>query len=410
MTGRRGLSALTTVALVLSSTPSALARFTADPVTADVTAFLVSKQTREGTFFSEEQPAYATAEAVVSVQAGDGSEGAVSRALQAISSHGQESSDRGGRVGLIILGIVAAGGDPRDLGGFNYVGRLDELYNPATGSYDDKNLYSHALGIIGKAASGGTVPGQAILYLSTGRCGSGGLSHTPGCVAGDHDVDTTSLGLMALISAGIPRNDERIAAARRALVDSRNAEGGFGQFAGEKTNANSTAMALAAISSLDEDPRAAPWTDHLGGPLQQMKSLTTPSGGIRYAHDRQDVDQRATVQGLLGLSGWPLPVRHGPRIHQAKGNPASDVGNTGPSSLSENANTPTHQGSVPSQTQDRKDGAEPRVAEDGHVRSLQLDANRGEPDGPRGLPLAALATLMAALATLISHRRSMQSR
>lgn len=279
--------------------------------------WVAERQTANGALFSAEQTADATAEAVAALVAGDGPRDAIDRALGYLAERGASRATRGAYAARIVMGVVAAGRDPRDFGGTDYVARLRSFYNPATGAYDDQNVYANALATLGAVSAGETPSPQTIAWFRANQCASGGFSQALGC-ANTPDVDTTSLALTVLVRGGVEPTDPARTRARGYLVAARNPAGGYGQFAQGDTNVNSTALALTAIAALGEDPTAGPWSRDDTDPLRALLALQDPSGGFRYAAGKPKPDEYGTVQAIIGAAGKAYPVPAGTAGRRAR--------------------------------------------------------------------------------------------
>ena len=307
---RRGPRPLVASAVVLacmlsSSAEGASNRFDASAAGA---AYILSTQTNSGSFFSVDYPPYSVAEAISALASTHAGAASFEDALVYMSSDPSTSTDRGGRTGLMIMGIVAAGRDPRTFGGIDWVELLHSNYDPKTGIYDDRNLYSDALGLLGDVAAKQEVPDAAITYVKANQCAdSGGFGQAAGCLS-KADVDTTSIVIDGLIASGMSKSDQVIERARSFLIDSENIDAGFGNYPEDKTNSNSTGLALTAMAALGEDPLTGSWSKDGRSPVTALLELQTPSGAFKWQQSDTRSSDPATVQALLGLSGYSLPI------------------------------------------------------------------------------------------------------
>jgi hypothetical protein len=245
------------------------------------------------------------AEAITSLVAGGGGEAGVRRALALVEANGVERAEaRAAYAGRIVMGLVAAGRDPRRFGGYDYAARLASFFDPVTGAYD-RGIYSDALAVLGVIAATGSIPARAADYLRANQCVDGGFGHEEACAFGA-DLDTTALVVCALTGAG--ESGPALRKAREYLVSARNIDGGFGHHPGEVTNANSTGLVLSALAALREDPGTAPWRSGDTDPVGALLRLQSSSGGFRFVASG-GTDDYATVQGIVGMAGRAYPVR-----------------------------------------------------------------------------------------------------
>lgn len=285
-------------------------------------SWLVSRQQPGGAFFTPSQSADMAAETLSAVVAGDGSPVAIERALRYLRETGPERAEtKPAYAGRIAAGIVAAGADPSDLGGYDYTARLRRAYNPTTGAYDS-NLYANALAALGVVAAEGALPERAITYLRTNQCADGGYSWREGCLA-PADVDTTAVVTSVLLAAGVPVEDTTVSRARMFLQRVQDPSGGFPLEAGRPVNANSTGLALSLIAALGEDPAGEPWRREGGDPVGALVALQLPDGGFRYTAGDDTPNDYATVQAIPGLAGRALPIAPAPRASTASPAPVS---------------------------------------------------------------------------------------
>jgi hypothetical protein len=286
------------LAFILFCVSAAPALATPDPQdgAAGGAAWLASQQRAGGdlTSFSGSS----VADLIVALLAGGEVGEPVDRALAYIRSKG--ASITGGsaaKAGRVVMGLVAAGENPRSFGGIDYVKLIGN--DEATGRYED-NVYANALAILGLGAARADVPDRAVTYMRAQQCVNGGFSWQQGC-AGTPDVDTTVMATSGLLAAGVPRSDNAISRARSFFVDAQNPDGGFGLEDSDETNANSTGLALSAIAALGESSWAP-------DPSPALQRLQTPGGGFKYMAGNDEPGVYATVQAVPGLAGVVYPM------------------------------------------------------------------------------------------------------
>lgn len=299
------------LALALLPAPTASAARPAAPSPATLgIEYVVGQQVADGGFFRQAQHVTASgglADTLVAVLSDAGaSPGSVDRAVARLVADGPAVTSRAAYAGRAVMALAAAGLDPRDAGGYDYVARLASFWNPA--GYWESQMYANALAALGVVAAGEPVPAQAILWVRTNQCADGGFGWFTVCLNGS-DVDTTALVLNVLVAAGVPRTDAAVTRARDYLVAARNDDGGFGGKPRTFTNANSTGLVLSAIAALGERPTAAPWNAGGSDPLTAVLRLQTESGGFLWrAGDAGGIDNYATVQAVPGVAGQAYPI------------------------------------------------------------------------------------------------------
>ena len=136
----------------------------------------------------------------------------LARMIPAASSYARTA----GAAGKVVLAAVAAGRNPRSLGGVNYVARIRAQY--AGGRYG-ASAYDQAYAILALRAAGEPVPRAAITALRDTRgIGGWGFGLTR---SGRDDVSATGLLIEASRSAGVPASDVMLRQATAWLLAQR---------------------------------------------------------------------------------------------------------------------------------------------------------------------------------------------
>jgi hypothetical protein len=234
---------------------------------------------------------------------------------------------------------VATGGDPLAYGDdrIDLVAGLQSYYETEeSGHYGPINEYAsvmnHSLALLALDAAGITPPAEAIDWLENQQCESGGnevgaweayrgpqgsgLVPCAVSTVSDYEspeVNSTSLALQALAVLG---RTSSFAAARDWLADLQSgadgSDGGVGQFNGDASDPNSTALLLQAIVALGDDPSGEPWGSVGSGPLGSLASwlLTTgpEAGGLSSPYSAGFADLYASYQGVWGLVPRAFPL------------------------------------------------------------------------------------------------------
>jgi hypothetical protein len=240
-------------------------------------------------------PAGQQADAIVAMRAAGRSPASLRGRLRALSRVAPAYATTAGGAGKVVMAAVAAGADPRRLGGVDYVGRITARY--ASGRYG-ASAFDQALSMMALRAAGRPVPRAAVRATLAGR-GSGGWSFDLSPRRADA-VDHTAIVIEALRAAGVPRGNPALRAAAAWMLAQRNRSGGLASAgAGGATDANSTAAAIRALRSLGRRPPAAT--------LRALRSLQERDGAFRYT--RADAGSRllATPDAVIALSGEVLP-------------------------------------------------------------------------------------------------------
>jgi hypothetical protein len=249
------------------------------------------------------------AEAVVALAAGGGRNTAVARAVDYLAKNADRAASTGPYAGRIVAALVVVGRDPTAFAGVDFVARINEHYDPVSGSYGG-NLYGDTLAMLGLLAAGVVPPDGALTRLRVGQCRDGGWSYQAGCL-GKADTDTTSMA-MSVLAASSPdgKASAEVGKGRMWLATAQRPSGCWGLEAGAVANANSCGLALSALAAIGERPDRAPWTGPDGrDPPADLRSLQLPSGAFQYRKDVAGPNDYATVQALPGLAGWAYPLR-----------------------------------------------------------------------------------------------------
>jgi hypothetical protein len=199
-----------------------------------------------------------------------------------------------GAAGKVVLAAVAAGRDPRRLGGVNYVARLRARY---AGGRFGAGAYDQLYAMLALRAARERVPPAAVAALRNTR-GPGGWNFSLRPSRRD-DVTVTGLAIEALRAVGVPPSDPMLRGARAWLVAQANTGGGFHiDGGGRATEANSTAIAVRALRAMGHPVPAA---------RARLRALQEGDGGFRFTATVRESRLLATVDAVLALSGRRLP-------------------------------------------------------------------------------------------------------
>jgi prenyltransferase beta subunit len=218
--------------------------------------------------------------------------------------------------GKLALAVAAAGLDPQHFAGLNLLGRMQQLYDPASGAFGTSN-WDQALSMLGWRAAGEAVPAAAADLLAGRINPDGGWAWT---ASGDSDVDSTAVAIQALLAAGRPVSATEIISGLAYLQAAQNGDGGLPYSPGSPTdtssNANSTAYTIQALLAAGQDPAGPQWTmgdNSLAGFLlgQQL-----PDGALGF--QGLAPDQFATRQAIPALMGQTL-LRPSPAVALRRG-------------------------------------------------------------------------------------------
>lgn len=213
----------------------------------------------------------------------------------------------GGQAGKLILALQAAGQDPRNFAGIDFVTILQGLANNE-GAYAP-TAYGHALAMLGLKSVDAEIPAAAVEWLKSQQLEGGSWSDGFGT---DDNVDATAMAMMALVAAGETAESEAVAAGKTFLKNSQSPTAGWDYspaFGGQ--NPNSTALALQALSGIGEDIHTAdsPWSQEGVSPLDTLKGFIGDNGAFQADFGEGPFDDFfSTAQAMIALTGEPYPA------------------------------------------------------------------------------------------------------
>lgn len=217
---------------------------------------------------------------------------------------GEDTS--GGNLGRYVMGIVAAGGDPRDVSGVDYVERLKEFAKPP---YGEENLFSESYILLGLAAAGESKSTEAQAFISyvkgkqspAGGWGWGGEAP---------DLDTTGIAACALLAAGVDPESQPITDAIAYIRTQQSDDGGFAS-SGMSADSNSISdyWAILALNAAGVNP--SEWRKGSETPVTHLLSCQQDSGVFWWKPDSQGGSgflAEATSYSIIALMGETLPI------------------------------------------------------------------------------------------------------
>lgn len=296
----------------------------AAPATADLTPdgasaesarrgaeYLAGKQQDDGSIpgLGGSVQADQVAQAVVALLAGGGQDPAVARALDYIAAEADafvgNSEKNGGHIGPVVSALVAAGEDPREFAGIDWVAELEKRRGD-DGGYGG-NIFGDSLAMLGRLAAGERLSDRSITRLRSNQCATGGWSFEEAC-ARLPDTDTTSLAI-SVLAAAVGPGDLAVERARTWLLDTQNQSGCWGYSAQfPEDQANACGLAISAIVALGEDPSAPPWAEGARHPLTRLREFQLDSGGFKSSLGHKNADNYATFHAVPGMAHWSYPV------------------------------------------------------------------------------------------------------
>jgi energy-coupling factor transport system substrate-specific component len=240
-------------------------------------------------------------------------------ALAYIRSHARELNDLG-EINRTILVLRAAGMRPR-LGGRDLERDLVAAQRP-NGSFAGR-VNTTAFAVLALRAAGRSPRSRAVRRAAgwiAGQANDDGGFNFSGR-GGPSGVDDTGAALQALGAAGRRRSRVTQRAAR-FLVRSQASDGGFALIPGGPSNAQSTAWAVQGLLAAGRDP-ARVRRRGSRDPMSYLRSLTAPSGEVRYSRTSRQTPVWVTAQAVMALARKPLPLARVPR-ERRRARPAAE--------------------------------------------------------------------------------------
>jgi hypothetical protein len=287
--------------------------------TAGALDYLKTQQNADGGFgsgFSPESGVGSTADAVLAIVAAGG-------ALDAFDQGGNtpltylaanaESATMGGDLAKLILAAIAAGENPRQLGGVDSVAKLEGLVG-ADGriGIETDTFVGHCLSILALESAQRPIAVAAVEHIKAAQQESGAWAWD-GSSATAADTNTTAFAVQALIAAGEAADSDTVASALAYYGGIQNDDGGWPYQSpsdfGTDTDANSTAVTIQALIAAGQDPAGTDWTTGEGStPVSALEALQNASGAFAWQAAMPDDNLLATVQALPALASKAFPL------------------------------------------------------------------------------------------------------
>jgi hypothetical protein len=246
------------------------------PALRDALAYLRGQQQADGSFTSgmgsNVSPSSQMLAALASVGENPGEwRGASGRSLVDYLRQEALSVTTAAAAGQLAMALAMAGEDPRAFA--DLAGVIRKGYDAATGAFDAyQNVWSHALAMMGLAASGESVPAKAVTWLRNQQNEDGGWGWAHGQKS---DSNSTALALQALLACGVTPGDAGVGAAIGYLHQQQTPDGGFAydMATAAKSDANSTAVVVQGLLAAGLDPTVG-WDWAMATSAKGRASLT----------------------------------------------------------------------------------------------------------------------------------------
>lgn len=202
-----------------------------------------------------------------------------------------------------ILAIVAAGENPRDFGGVNYVETLLAFYNSGQIG-DDSLLNDDFWGILALSAIGEglNVIEASKNFIIANQNSDGGWNWA---VGGSSDADNTAAAISALIAAGESASSPAVIDALAYLKTQQQNNGGF--ISEGVTNSGVASWVINAIKDAGQSPVESAWQKTGNNPIEYLLSLQDTDGFFNYRTGVESQPEWMTAYALIALMGnsWP---------------------------------------------------------------------------------------------------------
>ena len=272
--------------------------------------YIQSQQAADGGFlgFSGTSDPGATADAVLALVAAGktGLSVDVTAAVAYLTANAQAYALTGaGQAAKLVLAMSAAGGNPRDLSGFDAVATIVAGQDGESGVYGT-GVYDHCLAMLALMQAGETFadPDQTFEALRARQIPDGSWSFDGTATAGAGDSNTTGICIQALVAAGMAE-DDMVLDGVEYLRSIQLPQGfPFQPGSGATADANSTGIVVQALIAVGEDPSSEAW-QNVGGSLVLFQN---PSGAFRYTMEPPDDNLFATLQAVPAVAGVALPM------------------------------------------------------------------------------------------------------
>jgi hypothetical protein len=226
-------------------------------------------------------------------------------AVQALENLTPEylASSRGGGVGIVLQGVVAAGGDVNDFAGTDLILEMSGHLSP-TGEYDDTSFgpFSQAEAMLGLLAAGARPDPSAVDWLLNAQ--------DEGDWGG---ADSTGLALSVLGQQGLA-----VEGSLEVLHATQGSDGGWGF--GGAANPSSSSEVAQGLVTMGENPFAPAWSQEVSGTVTNAADAILALQGESGCWPNQfgpGEDPFSTMDAVLLLvkqPGWgpapavPMPI------------------------------------------------------------------------------------------------------
>jgi len=223
-----------------------------------------------------------------------------------IEKRPQDNGVNAGDLGRYMMGVVAAGGNPHDIGGSDYVDLLKYRARQAPGTDPSAEAYA-LLGLVAVGETESTEAQAYVRHLKIKQLASGGW----GKDSSSPDTNTTGLVICALIGAGEDVSAEWMVKALAWLESVQSDDGGFSALTSSPTRSSSpsTELAVMAILAAGKSPVEDPWRSGDADPIVYLLNCQKSGGEIWFEQETAGpAISEYTAFGVISLTGGWLPA------------------------------------------------------------------------------------------------------
>jgi hypothetical protein len=205
-----------------------------------------------------------------------------------------------------ILSMVAAGEDPRNVNGTDLIANLESFYDGT--QFGDPSFLNDDFWAVMALTSAGIdkndekIQNATAFIKSNQNEGDKGWSYGVGA---DSDVDDTAAAIMTLISADESQSSTNITNGLEYMKSKQTSSGGFDSW-GYGPGAESDSWAIQAIVAAGQDPTGANWTKEGKNPIDDLLSFQNQDGSFNGSNSAPN--SQATSFAIPALLGKPYPI------------------------------------------------------------------------------------------------------
>jgi hypothetical protein len=281
-------------------------------------SYLQTQQNTDGGFgsgFSPDSTVASTADALLAITAAGGDLSTFDQGGNTPVTYlatNAASAVTGGDLAKLILAAIAAGENPRDLGGVDAVSNIEAMVDAGGRIGGEADTFiAHTYAVLALASAQRPVPEASVAYIKDAQQEGGGWAWD-GSAETAADTNSTSFAVQALVAAGEAADSNAVATALTYYKVTQNADGGWPYQSpsdfGTDTDSNSTAVTIQAIIAAGQDPAGADWTsaDRLT-PAAVLDALQNASGAWAWQAAMPDDNLLSTVQAVPAAAGKAFP-------------------------------------------------------------------------------------------------------